>query len=160
MTAWEEWETLQHHTRSSHCHVIMLVIAMNLYDFRAAGGIDFADQFHTDIFQLGCASKNLCMERRVAVKLHAKTCSFALGLTLSAALAGCSGSEQANTPAGGTNAIPPRTPSPGPGTAHTKADRPEITEKPAEPTPTPKEATPKGGADKGGVKKEEPPKGS
>ncbi len=110
------------------------------------------------------------------MKLHAKTCAFALGLTLSAALAGCSGSEQANAPAGGTNAIPPRTPSPGPGTAHTatspiapgcgtgtaptKADRPEITEKPAEPTPTPKEATHKGEADKGGVKEEEPPKGT
>ena len=115
MTAWEEWETLQHHTRSSHCHVIMLVIAMNLYDFRAAGGIDFAISF-TPTSPTRLHVQNLCMERRVAVKLHVKTCAFALGLTLSAALAGCSGSEQANAPAGGTNAIPPRTPSPGPGT--------------------------------------------
>ena len=108
------------------------------------------------------------------MKLHAKICAWALGLTLSAALAGCSGSEQASAPAGGTTAMPPRTPSPGPGTAPTatrptapgsgatptKADRPEITERPAEPTPTPKEATHKGGADKGEVKKEEPPKGA
>ncbi len=70
------------------------------------------------------------------MKLHAKTCAFALGLTLSAALAGCSGSEQAKAPAGGTT-------------------RPEITEKPAEPTPTPMAAT-----RKGEVKKEEPPKGT
>ncbi len=110
------------------------------------------------------------------MKPHAKACVFALGLALLAALAGCSGTEQANTPAGGTSAMPPRTPSPSPGTAPTttsptapssstgtaptKADRPVITEKPAEPTPTPKEATHKSGTEKGEVKKEQPPKGA
>lgn len=69
------------------------------------------------------------------MKLHAKTCTFALGLTLSAALAGCGRSEQANPPE--------------------KAGHPEIIEKPAEPTPTPKAAP-----GKGEVKKEEPPKGT
>ena len=107
------------------------------------------------------------------MKLHAKTCAFALGLTLAAALAGCSGSEQASRRRGARTRCPHALPLRAPaqrlrrparhsrlGQTAAKADRPEITEKPAESTPTPKEATHKGGVEKGEVKKEEPPKGA
>ena len=99
---------------------------------------------------------------------------IALGVVLSAALAGCGDSQEASPPTGSTNAPGTSYPAPTPGastpapvttgpdagTAPSDAGLPTITEKPAEPTPTPKEATDKGGTEKGEVKKEQPPKGS